>query len=213
EHWLNSIGVAGIVAGGSLAGTTLRSTTNQLNTGPRVNSGGQGDSNINSGQVNKTSTEIELKGYDYLDSQLMTKNQVKLHRYESAESVNDFWFKQRYEQPPYTLKTVVQDIELLSDTTFVRVYDGTNSRLHGGWLMKAEDIKGLTPAQIQDKFALPYLPEYVGEVTIPKGSNIRLGEVNPLFGHNGGGIQFDLKGQFIGEFKELGQISDWSGLK
>ncbi|MCK0473985.1 hypothetical protein MW695_22020, partial [Alkalihalobacillus sp. APA_J-10(15)] len=42
EHWLNSIGVAGIVAGGSLAGTTLRSTTNQLNTGPRVNSGGQG---------------------------------------------------------------------------------------------------------------------------------------------------------------------------
>ncbi|MCK0473702.1 hypothetical protein MW695_20330, partial [Alkalihalobacillus sp. APA_J-10(15)] len=45
EHWLNSIGVAGIVAGGSLAGTTLRSTTNQLNTGPRVNSGGQGSNN------------------------------------------------------------------------------------------------------------------------------------------------------------------------
>ena len=38
--------------------------------------------------------------------------------------------------------------------------------------MKAEDIKGLTPAQIKDKFALPNLPEYVGEVTLPKGSNI-----------------------------------------
>lgn len=100
----------------------------------------------------------------------------------------------------------------MSDTKFIRVYDGTNSKLQGGWLMKAEDIKGLTPAQIKDKFALPNLPEYVGEVTLPKGSNIRMGEVNPLFGSNGGGIQFDLKGQYIGEFKEAGKIIDWSGL-
>lgn len=52
--------------------------------------------------------------------------------------------------------------------------------------MKAEDIKGLTPTQIKDKFALPNIPKFVGEVTLPKGSNIRMGEVNPLFENKGG---------------------------
>ncbi|MGT2771218.1 hypothetical protein [Streptococcus intermedius] len=73
--------------------------------------------------------------------------------------------------------------------------------------MKAEDIKGLSASQIQNKFALPIMPKFVGEVTIPKGSVLRMGEVNPLFGLSGGGTQFDLMGQYIGEFKELGKIS------
>ncbi|MWV55913.1 hypothetical protein [Streptococcus zhangguiae] len=48
--------------------------------------------------------------------------------------------------------------------------------------------------------------KYVGEVILPKGSLLRMGEVNPVFGFKGGGIQFDLMGQFIGDFKELGKI-------
>ncbi|MBC1987403.1 hypothetical protein HCJ71_08965 [Listeria sp. FSL L7-0478] len=156
----------------------------------------------------------KLKGYDYLDDQLGDlNNKVKIKKYDSAESVNKYWHQQNYDQSPYTPKTPVQDLELLVDTKFVRVYDGGSSKLHGGWLMKAEDIKGLTPTQIKDKFALPNIPKFVGEVTLPKGSNIRMGEVNPLFENKGGGIQFDLKGQFIGEFKELGKISEWGGLK
>lgn len=156
----------------------------------------------------------KLKGYDYLDDLLGDlNNKVKIKKYDSAESVNKYWHQQNYDQPPYTPKTPVQDLELLVETKFVRVYDGGSSKLHGGWLMKAEDIKGLTPTQIKDKFALPNIPKFVGEVTLPKGSNIRMGEVNPLFENKGGGIQFDLKGQFIGEFKELGKISEWGGLK
>ena len=113
-------------------------------------------------------------------------------------------------QPPYTPKTVVQDITLDCDTIFVRVYDGNISGLRGGWVMCAEDIKGLTPEQIQQKFALPSTPKYIGEVKLKAGSNIRMGEVNPNYGFNGGGIQFDLKGQYIGEFKEIGSLVDWS---
>jgi hypothetical protein len=37
-----------------------------------------------------------------------------------------------------------------------------------------------------------------------------MGEVNANYGFDGGGIQFDLKGQFIGEFKEIGNLEDWS---
>ena len=135
----------------------------------------------------------ELTGYEYLDTQLGNlKDKVKLNQYQSAESVNDWWANNGYDRPPYTPKTVVQDITLDCDTIFVRVYDGNISGLRGGWVMCAEDIKGLTPEQIQQKFALPSTPKYIGEVKLKAGSNIRMGEVNPNYGFNGGGIQFDL---------------------
>ena len=35
---------------------------------------------------------------------------------------------------------------------------------------------------------------------------LRVGEVNPLFGKQGGGTQFDLMGQYVGDFKELGKL-------
>ncbi|MBC2201707.1 hypothetical protein HCX59_10685 [Listeria welshimeri] len=151
-------------------------------------------------------------GLDYLDNQLGSmKNNIKVNKYESAESVNNWWKIQGYNQPPYTPKTIVQEITLLEDTKLVRVYDGVESGLYGGWVMRAEDIKGLTPLQTQEKFALPQLPEFIGEVTLPKGSTIRAGEVNPLFGSKGGGFQFDMMQQRIGEFREIGKIIDWSG--
>ena len=122
----------------------------------------------------------ELTGYEYLDTQLGNlKDKVKLNQYQSAESVNDWWANNGYDRPPYTPKTVVQDITLDCDTIFVRVYDGNISGLRGGWVMCAEDIKGLTPEQIQQKFALPSTPKYIGEVKLKAGSNIRTGEVNP----------------------------------
>lgn len=41
------------------------------------------------------------------------------------------------------------------------------------------------------------------------GDTIRLGEVGPNFGFDGGGIQIDLQQQWIGDFSELGKIEDW----
>ena len=76
--------------------------------------------------------------------------------------------------------------------------------------MQADDIKGLTPTQIQDKFALPTTPSYVAEVKISAGNTVRMGEANPIFGSSGGGTQFDLMGQYIGEFTEIGNLADWS---
>ena len=45
-------------------------------------------------------------------------------------------------------------IELTERTRFLPVYDGVKSQQAGGWLMKAEDIAGLTPEQVQK--SLPY---------------------------------------------------------
>jgi hypothetical protein len=69
----------------------------------------------------------------------------------------------------------------------------------GGWVMKAEEIQGLTPQQIQNKFALPEVPKYVCDVNIPSGTTIRCGIAGPQpeFGGLGGGVQFDLMQQLI----------------
>ncbi len=124
----------------------------------------------------------------------------------TAEETNQ-WFidnvKPDY-KPPYKPGTLVKEIELIENTTFVRVYDNMpdGSGMYGSWVMRADDIKGLTPLEIQNKFALPNTPKYVCDVELEAGIHIRVGEVNPLDGWgNGGGTQYDLIGQRIGDFK------------
>ena len=83
-------------------------------------------------------------------------NEVKTF---TAEETNQ-WFidnvKPDY-KPPYKPGTLVKEIELTENTTFVRVYDNMpdGSGMYGSWVMKADDIKGLTPLEIKNKFALP----------------------------------------------------------
>ncbi|MEC0697398.1 ribonuclease YeeF family protein [Bacillus atrophaeus] len=141
------------------------------------------------------------KGTNISKEELYTKGiNSKTIKTHTAEDVNNWWKEQGYTEPPYTPGTLVKEIEITERTTLVRVYDGENSRMYGGWAMKYEDINGLTPQEIQEKFALPHTPKYIADVTFEKGDIIRTGEVNPLFGYKGGGTQFDMKGQFIGEF-------------
>ena len=155
-------------------------------------------------------TQKEMSGYDYLDSQLGSlKDKVDVNSYQSSESINSWWADRGYTSPPYTTKTVVQDVTLTEDVVLVRVYDGEHSFLEGGWLMRPEDINGLTPKEIQIKYALEYEPVYIGEVRLQAGDRIRVGEVGPNFGYEGGGIQIDLQQQWIGDFEELGLISEW----
>ena len=124
----------------------------------------------------------------------------------TAEETNQ-WFidnvKSDY-KPPYKPGTVVAEIELTENTIFVRVYDNMpgGSGMYGSWVMKAEDIEGLAPLEIQNKFVLPNLPKYVCDVELEAGTHIRAGEVNPIDGWgDGGGIQYDLIGQRVGDFK------------
>lgn len=157
-----------------------------------------------------------LKGAKNLDdfklrAQKLIKGGTPTFKYKevktfTAEETNQ-WFidnvKPDY-KPPYKPGTIVKEIELTENTTFVRVYDNMpdGSGMYGSWVMKAEDIEGLTPLEIQNKFALPNTPKYVCDVELEAGTHIRVGEVNPLDGWgSGGGTQYDLIGQRIGDFK------------
>lgn len=119
---------------------------------------------------------------------------------QSADEVNASLRKLGYTEAPYKPGTIVDTIELSEQTQFVRVYDGVNSQQVGGWIMKAEDIAGLTPQQIQNKFALPSTSTHVTDVILESETQLRTGIANGLFGFDGGGTQFDLMGQYIGEF-------------
>lgn len=120
----------------------------------------------------------------------------------TGDAANQWWQEEMgYDNPPYLPKSKVQHIELNEDTTFCRVYDGENSGMYGGWVMKQSDIEGLTPEEIQDKFALPQKPIKMCDVTLPAGTKMRTGLCNPLEGWGkGGGVQFDLMGQRVGKF-------------
>ena len=121
----------------------------------------------------------------------------------SAEETNQ-WFKEKDPNynPPYKPETKVNEIVLQEDSTFVRVYDKDISSKKGGWVMRYEDIKGLTPQQIRDKYALPALPKYICDVELEAGTHLREGVTNPIEGWGkGGGTEFDLMGQYIGKFK------------
>ena len=86
-------------------------------------------------------------------------------------------------------------IQMDKPTKFVRVHNDDSSFAKGAWLMAYDDIVGLTPEQIKDKFALPAMPKYVVEVEVPAGAQFYTGLCNPLEGWgNGGGTQYFLVG-------------------
>jgi len=111
--------------------------------------------------------------------------------WSSAENANAQIRLKGYTEPPFVPGTQVITATLTQETRFVRVF-GANSTQVGSWIMRADDVAGLTARQIQSKFALQHTPTHITDVIVPSGTQIRASMVNPLFGQSGGGIQFDL---------------------
>lgn len=70
----------------------------------------------------------------------------------------------------------------------------TGGNKTGKWLMKYSDIQGLTPSQIQGKFALPKTPTHYCFVTVPTGTFVYVGVVNQTTIN--GTLQYELE-EFI----------------
>jgi hypothetical protein len=94
-------------------------------------------------------------------------------------------------RPPYAAGSRARDIVLDRPREFVRVHgEGNQAR---SWLMRREEIEGLTAVQIRDRFALPELPSYVSDVHVPAGTRLRVGTVGKQPGWGGGGAtQYEL---------------------
>ncbi len=92
-------------------------------------------------------------------------------------------------------------VQTTQPESFVRVYvqETNKSELAGSWMMRADDIKGLTPEQIASKYALPQVPTHVVDVAVPSGQTMRVSVANDVqikqgLGGNGGGgsVQFEV---------------------
>ncbi len=109
----------------------------------------------------------------------------------------------RGNRPPYAIGTRARDIILENDRVFVRVHGPENQPR--SWLMRVEEVEGLTSLQIKDKFALPELPEYISDVHVPAGTRLRVGRVGAQVGWGeGGAIQYELLDRLLeSSFKNM----------
>ena len=104
-----------------------------------------------------------------------------------------------YDEPLIAGSHVV-DLVTTQPTKFVRVYAAeSESKQVGSWMMRAEDVVGLSAEQIAKKFSLPQVPNMQTDVTIPSGINLQASVAsNILKGANGGGggVQFQVQATF-----------------
>jgi len=116
-----------------------------------------------------------------------------------ADDLNALSVADKYD-PPYVPGTKVLEVTTTQSSSFVRVFGG-DSRQTGSWVMRAEDVQGLTPQQIASKFSLPQVPTMIADVTVPAGIKLEVSAANNispnaakgiLTGDNigGGGVQF-----------------------
>ncbi|MDL2287438.1 RICIN domain-containing protein [Eubacteriales bacterium OttesenSCG-928-G02] len=95
----------------------------------------------------------------------------------SAEQRNSTLAQGGYTAPlPYKPQTPVAQYQQTGSTQHVRVF--TDNNKFGKWMMKYSDIQGLTPLQIQNKFALPNTPTHYCFVTVPPSTKLYVGVVN-----------------------------------
>ncbi len=148
-------------------------------------------------QQARMQASVGLNSPEMLVRKFLGETKVRNVTARSAEDVNAWWRNEKgYTKEPYRPGTEILEFELAESKTFVRTYDEVNSFKKGGWLMKKEDIAGLTPEQIRDKFALPQTPQYITDVKLPAGTRLRIGEANGIAGWgDGGGAQVDMMGR------------------
>lgn len=118
-----------------------------------------------------------------------------------AAEINQWWLQKGYTEEPYRDDAPVVEAELEADYVFGRVYDGEVSGKFGGWLLQNSALNALQPDEMRDKWALPALPLYRVDVLLVDGIHFRAGLAAPVAGWGeGGGIQYDLMGEKVGEF-------------
>ena len=127
----------------------------------------------------------------------------------SAETANAEWAERGYTNPPYDPEYEVKIVEA-GNEEYVRVYsydEAGKANKSGQWIMKKDDILGLTPAEITDKYALPKEPTHMCDVELPSDYKLECGIANRVDGWgSGGGLQFDFMGQRVADSSFVNEV-------
>ncbi len=149
-----------------------------------LNSTNTFSTNVSSTKYNQLSTHFDdiddaLAGVNYSNRTTLSAEERNL----ALSNLN----------PPYKAGTPVLKITQSQSTQYVRVYTESKTNRVGKWIMRYSDIQGLTPVEIQSKYALPYTPTHYCYVDVPSGKSLYVGVVGDNFGYTAGkAIQFEL---------------------
>lgn len=112
----------------------------------------------------------------------------------SAETANAKHIAKGWDAP-FDASKEIFDVVLKKDEQFVRVYSSKLNNKTGDFLVKAEEIQGLSPNQIKDRLALDYVPDMMVDVNVPSGTTLRSGVAAERKSVNaaGGGNQVQLQ--------------------
>jgi hypothetical protein len=128
-----------------------------------------------------------------IEAGVANAEKVKLNvRLNSSEVVNKTFTGKGFEAP-YAVGTTVAEFETPAGMNNLVRLSGPNN-VEGSWFTTMDQVKGLTPAQLRDKFSLKYEPTQMATVTLKQGSTIRVGTAAPVknFNTSGGGFQIEL---------------------
>lgn len=125
--------------------------------------------------------KIEREGYVLIDT-------------ENAAVANADWADMGYTLPPVADGTKVYNVEA-GDFKYARVFKEGVNKPKSPFILRADDIEGLTAAEIAEKYALPQVPDKVVYPNIPADTPLEVSIVGPQesWGTLGGDAQYALK--------------------
>lgn len=120
----------------------------------------------------------------------------KVNDIETAEQANLDWAKKGYINPPVAGNTKVYNVEA-GDYHYVRTYNNDWDNYNGKWIMKTEDIEGLSAEEIAEKYAMPTPPNMICDVEMPNNTPLEISVVGEQPNWNasagGGNTQYGIK--------------------
>jgi hypothetical protein len=125
--------------------------------------------------------KIEADGYKLIDI-------------EDALTANRDWADMEYNLPPVAEGTKAYNVEA-GNFQYARVFKEGVNRPKSPFLLRADDISGLTAEQIAQKYALPQIPDKVVYPNIPSTTPLEVSIVGPqeTWGTLGGDVQYAIK--------------------
>ena len=96
----------------------------------------------------------------------------------------------KYTDPSFTPGRAAVVVQTAMPTQYVRFYNPSfPANQAGNFIVGSNEVRGLTPEQVQAVMALPYTPTMETLVQVPAGTCLIIGPANPLFGQPGGAVQ------------------------
>ena len=97
----------------------------------------------------------------------ITLDGCKIINIKDATTANADWADMGYDLPPVAAGTKVYNVEA-GNHKYARVFKEGVNKPKSPFILRADDIKGLSAVEIAEKYALPQIPDKIVYLKIPR---------------------------------------------